>query len=556
MHPLSLQYPSRKLHCTIHLKMDPIPCCASCHQPLRIITHSKPRIVEDRHETLNIITYYYGCRREKCHSSKRKLVHAPNPIASARSSLSIDMQISICRLRWKYNKTYQEIQEFLRKKYHIYRSLRGIELVLKEYEQSASATISPSAKQKIIQNGRMILSIDGIKPFNGEEGIYGVYDLLSNTPLASGRLLQQSEFCITNFLNAVKTRLHKAGIDVPIVATISDALVGQRLSLEKTLIGTKICLCHYHFYELVLKDARQCDTAIVTKLRSALRRFYYLEKYKRLLSQKIRIPWSKAVVHFLDLIFVLSNRKSRLKDHCFISPEYMKQCQDLVDLAKQRLNSSSKLSKTDRIVFEKFSESIAAIISQYRTENMGILKVRHDLEQLKEILNADETADQGETQLSDLCKTWEKSLQKQGKCADPIEKCYLDACIKFIRTKGRYLLNYRRVPGAPKTNNRHEQRFHRIKYKLRRIIGHVAAKDFLFKHGNSILFVDPDASEEEIREILMNAPIAQIRKKIREERKPRNSFEECIYDQTKWDAEIDKLRKELGLPKDLKKRLT
>ena len=101
-----------------------------------------------------------------------------------------------------------------------------------------------------------------------------------------------------------------------------------------------------------------------------------------------------------------------------------------------------------------------------------------------------------------------------------------------------------------------EQRYHKIKYKLRRIIGHVAAKQFLQKHGNTILFVNPEATHEEIIEVLKNAPIQEVRKRIRENRKSRNSLDQCVYDQKKWDAEITKLEAMFAPFMDLKNKLT
>jgi hypothetical protein len=182
--------------------------------------------------------------------------------------------------------------------------------------------------------------------------------------------------------------------------------------------------------------------------------------------------------------------------------------------------------------------------------------IRQYVKELKAILDAEESAECGEQKLTELTKKWRACLKKQHDHLGSEEEGFLKEAVKYLSKKKANLMNYRRVPGAPKTNNGHEQRYHRLKYKLRRTIGHVAAKHFLQKHGNSILFVNPDATETEILEIITNAPIKQVRKRIRENRKPRNSLDQIVYDQAKWDAEIAKLKEEFHIKSDLKKGLT
>lgn len=548
--------PYRKNIRQIHSKLSQEIICKYCNRPYRIITHSKPTYVEGTRENLALVTYYYGCRRKDCSGPKTKLVAVKDPISSPRSTLTIEAKAKICKWRWKDHKTYQEIQRKLFKIYRIKRSLRGIELILKEYEESCSIFIPESAKQKILTNNRIILSIDGMKPLNGEDGIYAAFDLLTDTPLGCSLLTQQSEFCITEFLQGILKRLADAGINVPIVATISDALVGQRLSLEKCLTQAKICLCHYHFYELILKSARQADSAIITKTRSALRRFHYLMQYKLLKSQHQAFPWSQPIIHFIEYLFSLSNYRQRPQDHCFGSPEYLAKIRDLIKIGYNFLTENPDLPKRDIKVIEKFIQKFTPLLEEYSSSLIEIKHIRDKIKELQAILDAEESADIGEQKLSSLAKRWKSYLQKNRRKIGSEENTFLTEATKYLAKKAPNLMNYRRVEGAPTTNNRHEQRYHKIKYKLRRIIGHVAAKHFLKKHGNTILFVNPDATHEEIVEILTNAPIQEVRKRIRENRQPRNRLDQALYDQDKWDAEMAKFKEMCANYKNLKKGLT
>ena len=93
-----------------------------------------------------------------------------------------------------------------------------------------------------------------------------------------------------------------------------------------------------------------------------------------------------------------------------------------------------------------------------------------------------------------------------------IESTVLEDMIKYIATKGKLLMNYRQVPGAPNTNNFQELEFKSIKYILRRILGYSAAKEYLYAHGERILFVKPNEPEENIHMLLRNANQQQFDK--------------------------------------------
>ena len=405
-HPLCVSlYSKRKRQ--IHRKIAEKLLCTHCRRPLRIITHSKPSLIEGAHENLEVITYYYGCRRKHCKGGpKSALISSKEQAYLKRSTLTVDVKAKICEWRWKDHKTYKEVQQRLRDWFGIGRSLRGIELILKEYEESCALFISEKTKKIILANGRIILSIDGMKPLNGEDGIYGAFDILSNTPLGCSLLPQQSEFCISAFLKTIKKRLTTAGIKVPIVATISDAQVGQRLGLEKTLKSAKICLCHYHFFELILKGARQVDSAVITKIRSALRNFHYLKKFKTLNAQHQTLPWTAPLIRFLELIQSLSNRKQRPQDPCFNAPEYLAKIQELVDLSKKIAIRSTKLTREETTIIGKFSLSFVPLLERFAPVNADIKRIRAQVFQLKEILDAEESADAGEQKLRELSKQW------------------------------------------------------------------------------------------------------------------------------------------------------
>jgi hypothetical protein len=537
---------------TVEIRLPKVPICKHCHRPYRIITHSKPRLIHSTNDCYSLITYYYGCRRKDCSGGiYTVLIHASNNLVATHSHYDYHLMAKISHLRWKHNQTYAQIKKYLRKKYRIKISLRGIELILKIYERACAETFPTPIIEQIQKNGRLILSIDAMKPLNGEEGIYGVYDVLTGAPIASGQIGFQSEKCISKFIKKIEDRLKSAGITVPIVATIGDALVAQRLSIEKCLPNAKICLCHYHFYESILKPAKQDDSALVTTLRKGLRRLHYLYQYKRYTAEETSMPWDLRIQNLLKVINSLSNWRSKPKKGCFFGPIYTLRLQNLQKIIKNLNKISENFSIKDQRVLIKLSIKFDEILDGATDRSECLLRIQQETSKIKTIMDNDEAAEIGVLKFNEISKAWKYYLKQNRKTLNPLELEFLTIVCDYIDTKGVYLMNYRRVPGAPRTNNAHEQKYHRIKYKLRRIIGHVGAKEYLSKHGKDILFVNPDSSEKEIEDILRNANIPKIRKQIREEQHHRDELEEIMYDDKKWDAYIKALNYKLTGKKHL-----
>ena len=50
-------------------------------------------------------------------------------------------------------------------------------------------------------------------------------------------------------------------------------------TIENIFPGVPHCLCHYHFFRLVLKAAKNLDSNVVTQIREELRKMYDLKQF-------------------------------------------------------------------------------------------------------------------------------------------------------------------------------------------------------------------------------------------------------------------------------------
>ena len=113
--------------------------------------------------------------------------------------------------------------------------------------------------------------------------------------------------------------------------------------------------------------------------------------------------------------------------------------------------------------------------------------------------------------------------------------------MKFVRTKGELLFNYKRVPGAPTTNNDQELFYKQLKHFLRRVVGHAAANVYLLAHGERTVFVNPAENFEGIVEILRAIDYSAAREKIASERKARDRMSLLMHLPERWGEKIKKM---------------
>jgi hypothetical protein len=131
-----------------------------------------------------------------------------------------------------------------------------------------------------------------------------------------------------------------------------------------------------------------------------------------------------------------------------------------------------------------------------------------------------------------------------------IEKKFIEDLMKYVRTKGKMLFNFKKIEDAPTTNNNHELKYKQLKHFLRRVIGFASAKRYLLSHGERIVFIKMDETLANIKIILQNTDFGAARKLIADERIPRNSLPNLMHNTDKWDEKIDQLKQILSNFKD------
>jgi len=111
-----------------------------------------------------------------------------------------------------------------------------------------------------------------------------------------------------------------------------------------------------------------------------------------------------------------------------------------------------------------------------------------------------------------------------------------------LKNKGTLLFNFKRIEGAPRTNNSHELAYKQLKHFLRCVIGFHIANYFPLSHGEYIVYVNQNESFEDILEIFKSTDHQKAKELIRSERISRESIKFTVHDPKKWALKIEDLK--------------
>jgi len=533
---------------TFRLAFEHRPHCDLCGAEMVIRHSSKPRTIIDLEHNIQIITNYYRCNTDGCEGMKSRYLRPENPYAPPKADFSFEVYAKICAYRWKKLRTYHEIMDDMQTDYNIHLTQSTVECALKIYEIGCAEKYRDKYIEMIRKNGGIIITIDGMAPIQGNKSLYVVYDYLTGLTIGSWRIPNQKNGTIELFLNRIKQKVNKE-IGCPILGIISDALPSQRIAIENAFPDIPHCLCHYHFYELVLKEPKQVDSHIMTQIRKELRGLYDLEKYKERKSNNI-IPL--VACEFLKMIYdmleALSNWKRHPKDPCFSGLVLYSRVKDIYDLLEQACSKidAGLIFCADEKPVRRMHKKLSEIIEEHKENAKELAKIQDHLAIISSILsNLDLSFNNGLKKL----RAYRDKLRKYrfSPHCGKIECSFIEALMKYIRTKGEMLFNFKKVNGAPTTNNKHELKYKQLKHFLRRVIGFASAKRYLLSHGERIVYVQMDDEFTDILEILRATDFIKARKIISKERTSRMSLPYTIHYAKEWGTNLEKAKKLLLL---------
>ena len=135
-------------------------------------------------------------------------------------------------------------------------SERTVTNLLDRYEELVAHRLTDHAalREKLGEQGRVVLALDGLQPDVGHEVLWMVRECLSGKVLLASSLLSATEESLVGLLGEVLE-----GLGVPVLGVISDRQHPIRRAVARVLPGVPNQLCQFHYLREAAKEVYEAD---------------------------------------------------------------------------------------------------------------------------------------------------------------------------------------------------------------------------------------------------------------------------------------------------------
>ena len=491
----------------------------------------------------------YTCGDTDCAQYKKKKYRAPNPWRVDRHRYDCEVEAMVAHQRFKEQRTYQEIEVLMNAQYGIKITPKTIGNIINRYESSCKLEQEEHFSSVFQKNGGVFIGIDTMAPLKGEAKHIVAMDHYTRHTLLVERVQSENTENHIAFQKKLKvlTRQHK----IKVLGFMSDDHVAQRTAIQ-TVWGAKMkhCRCLFHFQKRIMLEPFNLNSRLKTKATARIRKVYYVQQFRegKLDSVENSEIWEYLFEIIKDLT-ALQQWKTKRNDTDLESTLLYERLRDIYRLLKSLETRLAPIPEANYRVekqrLKRLIRDIKAILTDSKQDYDDLLRIRGYQVQLKQILEAhEESSEEGLLKLSDFTAMLETRL-KTGEVGCEAEKCYIEQLCTFVYDRGESLFQYRNIKDANNTNNIQETKFKAVKHGVRRTQGTATGARYFQSHAKYLLYVDPNATPEEIRQILLRADYKKVAKIMKEERALRKRPLAHIKDTKKWTARKKELKEKL-----------
>jgi hypothetical protein len=244
--------------------------CVSCGQRLWVAYHAQRTLMTLR-GLVHLTLVVRRCRNRDC-----ILYHVPyraeeeGAWALPHGEFGLDSITLIGQLRYGEHRSIPEIhQRLLQRGVSI--AERTVTDLLARYEELVALHLADEQRlrERLKEQGQVILAIDGMQPDVGHEVLWVIRDCLSGEVLLARSLLSSTQGDLGALLGEVKQELDH--LQVPIKGVISDGQQSIRKAVAKELPGVAHQLCQFHYLREAAKPIFEADRHAKAQLKQQVR---------------------------------------------------------------------------------------------------------------------------------------------------------------------------------------------------------------------------------------------------------------------------------------------
>jgi hypothetical protein len=209
----------------------------------------------------------------RCQDRACPLYHRPyrpeeeGALALPQAEVGLDVIALVGARRYGEHRSVPEIHREL--------SARGVGVcertvtnLVQRYEELVALRLADNVRlqERLRQQGRVLLALDGLQPDVGHEVLWVLRDCLSGEVLLARSLLSATGDDLARLLGEVRDSL-----PVPIRGVVSDGQQSIRKAVKAGLPGVPHQLCHFHYLREAAKPIYEADRHAKKELKKAVR---------------------------------------------------------------------------------------------------------------------------------------------------------------------------------------------------------------------------------------------------------------------------------------------
>jgi hypothetical protein len=266
----------RRLDAPIDHVLEPLRTrCPACGGPLWI-AYATTRTVITLDGPVHFTVKVRRCQARTC-----ALYHRPyrpeeeGGWALPHGEFGLDVIAWIGRPRFVAHQTVPELHQALR--------ARGLDIaertvthLVQRYEELLALHLAdqPRLRDRLQEQGRVLLALDGLQPDVGHEVVWILRDCLSGEVLLARSLLSATQADLAALLREVQQAL-----PVPIRGVLSDGQHSIRRAVRAALPGIPHQLCQFHYLREAARPIYEADRHAKKELKKHVREIRPLERH-------------------------------------------------------------------------------------------------------------------------------------------------------------------------------------------------------------------------------------------------------------------------------------
>ena len=250
--------------------------CPACGKAM-VMAYQKHRTIAGLSGRIKYLLKLRVCWNQACDRYKKAMrPEAEGRLALPRSEFGLDVLAQIGRWRYGEHRTVPEMHAALLER-GVGVSERTVGLLLHRYEELLSLhRTDPERLQALfVQQGRVILALDGLQPDVGHEVLWVVREVLSGEIILARAVLGSGEAEIAPLLQEAQQRI---GPGIPVEGVVSDGAHGIRHAVAQVFPDIPHQLCQFHYLRAAAQPLYEADRHAKVQLKKALRGFRVLER--------------------------------------------------------------------------------------------------------------------------------------------------------------------------------------------------------------------------------------------------------------------------------------